>query len=313
MPIRIPTWRPRAPLQPLQLDWLEAAGVELACLRLDLVDPLLSGNKWFKLAPYLEQAAAAGAQGVISLGGAHSNHLHALAAAGRRFGFACVGLLRGEAQQTPTVDDLQRMGMALHWLGYGGYRARHQPDFWAPWLARYPGFQVIGEGGLGLHGASGCSCLVAMAEAQLADIGWPDFDAWWLATGTGTTLAGVLLGDVRRSVFGAQAVPSDHGVATQVAGLLDEAGASERRYQLIDAARGGFARLDEPLRQFILETEQASGVPLEPVYTGKALMALRDFCKRGHLARGSRLIFIHTGGLQGRRVLMGASADYTQV
>jgi 1-aminocyclopropane-1-carboxylate deaminase len=114
-------------------------------------------------------------------------------------------------------------------------------------------------------------------------------------------------------VFGAQAVPSDHGVATQVAGLLDEAGASELRYQLIDAARGGFARLDEPLRQFILETEQASAVPLEPVYTGKALMALRDFCKRGQLARGSRLIFIHTGGLQGRRVLMGASADYTQV
>ncbi len=152
-----------------------------------------------------------------------------------------------------------------------------------------------------------------MAEAQLADIGWSDFDAWWLATGTGTTLAGVLLGDVRRRVFGAQAVPSDHGVATQVAGLLDEAGASERRYQLIEAARGGFARIDEPLRQFILETEQACGVPLEPVYTGKALMALRDFCEQGQLARGTRLIFIHTGGLQGRRVLMGASADYTQV
>jgi len=295
------------------LPWLEAAGVELACLRLDLVDPLVSGNKWFKLAPYLEQAAAIGAQGLISLGGAHSNHLHALAAAGQRFGFASVGLLRGEAQQTPTADDLQRMGMQLHWLGYGGYRARHQPDFWTPWLARYVGFQVVGEGGLGLQGARGCSCLLAMAEAQLADIGWPDFDAWWLAAGTGTTLAGLLLAEQRRQVFGAQAVPSGHGVASQVATLLNEAGASGRSYQLIEAARVGFARLDEPLRQFILETEQASGVPLEPVYTGKALMALRDFCKSGQLARGSRMIFIHTGGLQGRRALMGASADYTQV
>ncbi|QNH03710.1 pyridoxal-phosphate dependent enzyme [Pseudomonas sp. B11D7D] len=313
MPIQIPHWRPEAPLQKLTLPWLEAAGVELACLRLDLVDPLVSGNKWFKLAPYLEQAAAIGAQGLISLGGAHSNHLHALAAAGQRFGFASVGLLRGEAQQTPTVDDLQRMGMQLHWLGYGGYRARHQPDFWTPWLARYVGFQVVGEGGLGLQGARGCSCLLAMAEAQLADIGWPDFDAWWLAAGTGTTLAGLLLAEQRRQVFGAQAVPSGHGVASQVATLLNEAGASGRSYQLIEAARVGFARLDEPLRQFILETEQASGVPLEPVYTGKALMALRDFCKSGQLARGSRMIFIHTGGLQGRRALMGASADYTQV
>jgi 1-aminocyclopropane-1-carboxylate deaminase len=313
LPIQIPHWRPEAPLQKLTLPWLEAAGVELACLRLDLVDPLVSGNKWFKLAPYLEQAAAIGAQGLISLGGAHSNHLHALAAAGQRFGFASVGLLRGEAQQTPTADDLQRMGMQLHWLGYGGYRARHQPDFWTPWLARYVGFQVVGEGGLGLQGARGCSCLLAMAEAQLADIGWPDFDAWWLAAGTGTTLAGLLLAEQRRQVFGAQAVPSGHGVASQVATLLNEAGASGRSYQLIEAARVGFARLDEPLRQFILETEQASGVPLEPVYTGKALMALRDFCKSGQLARGSRMIFIHTGGLQGRRALMGASADYTQV
>lgn len=297
----------------MKLPWLEVVGVELACLRLDLVDPLVSGNKWFKLAPYLEQAATTGAQGLISLGGAHSNHLHALAAAGRRFGFATVGLLRGEPQQSPTVDDLQCMGMALHWLGYGGYRARHQPDFWGPWLARYPGYQAVGEGGLGLQGARGCSSLVAMAEAQLANVGWHDFDAWWLAAGTGTTLAGVVLGERRRAVFGAMAVPSDHGVASQVATMLDEAGVMGRRYQLIEAARGGFARLDEQLRQFILQTEQACDLPLEPVYTGKALMALRDFCESGQLARGSRLIFIHTGGLQGRRMLMGASAEYTQV
>ena len=310
---RIAHWRPQAPLQTFTLPWLDAAGVELACLRLDLVDPLVSGNKWFKLAPYLEQAAVAGAQGLISLGGAHSNHLHALAAAGQRFGFASIGLLRGEPQRTPTIDDLQRMGMQLHWLGYGGYRARHQAGFWTPWLNRYPDFQVVGEGGLGLQGARGCSALVQMAEAQLADVGWADFDAWWLAAGTGTTMAGLLLGEQRRKVFGAQAVPGDHGVANQVAALLDEAGVSGRSYQLIEAARSGFARLDEPLRQFILHTEQACALPLEPVYTGKALMALRDFCERGLFARGTRLIFIHTGGLQGRRVLMGASADYTQV
>ncbi|WP_061238066.1 1-aminocyclopropane-1-carboxylate deaminase/D-cysteine desulfhydrase [Ectopseudomonas composti] len=313
MAVRIAHWRPQAPLQTFTLPWLDAAGVELACLRLDLVDPLVSGNKWFKLAPYVEQAVADGAQGLISLGGAHSNHLHALAAAGQRFGFASIGLLRGEPQRTPTIDDLQRMGMQLHWLGYGGYRARHQADFWTPWLNRYPDFQVVGEGGLGLQGARGCSALVEMAEAQLADIGWADFDAWWLAAGTGTTMAGLLLGEPRRKVFAAQAVPGDHGVANQVAALLDEAGVSGRSYQLIEAARGGFARLDEPLRQFILHAEQACALPLEPVYTGKALMALRDFCERGLFARGTRLIFIHTGGLQGRRVLMGASADYTQV
>ncbi|NER64360.1 1-aminocyclopropane-1-carboxylate deaminase, partial [Pseudomonas sp. MAFF212427] len=121
---------PLAPLQPLALGWLARAGIEVAILRLDLIDPLISGNKWFKLLGHLRLAKARGAPGVISLGGAHSNHLHALAAAGQRFGFATAGLLRGHPQDTPTVRDLHALGMRLHWLGYGGYRARHQADFW---------------------------------------------------------------------------------------------------------------------------------------------------------------------------------------
>ena len=118
-------WLPQAPLEPLQLDWLR--GVELAVLRLDRIDPLISGNKWFKLTGHLAQAPTA--SGLISLGGAYSNHLHAVAAAGKRFGFATVGLLRGLPQDTPTVLDLKAFGMQLHWLGYGGYRARHEPGF----------------------------------------------------------------------------------------------------------------------------------------------------------------------------------------
>lgn len=114
----MPQWQPQAPLQPLEFDWSRAAGIELAVLRLDLIDPLISGNKWFKLAPYLRTAADAGFSGLMSLGGPHSNHLHALAAAGQCFNFATVGLLRGEPQDTPTVRDLQAMGMQLHWLGY---------------------------------------------------------------------------------------------------------------------------------------------------------------------------------------------------
>ena len=140
-------WHPHAPLQRLHLDWLQQAGVEVAVLRLDLIDPLISGNKWFKLTEHLHAARAAGAAGLISLGGAHSNHLHALAAAGKRFGFATVGLLRGHPQQTPTTMDLERFGMQLHWLGFAGYRARHEPGFWQPWQAMYPALHQVPEGG----------------------------------------------------------------------------------------------------------------------------------------------------------------------
>ena len=295
-------WHPHAPLQRLHLDWLHQAGVEVAVLRLDLIDPLISGNKWFKLTEHLRAAHQAGADGLISLGGAHSNHLHALAAAGKRFGFATVGLLRGHPQQTPTTLDLERYGMQLHWLGFAGYRARHEPGFWQPWQARYPNLHQVPEGGGGLAGALGCKPLVNQVREQLATVGWDDYDGWWLAAGTGTTLAGLMLGEAgRRRVYGALAVPEDHGVAPQVEAILQAGGLLARNVELIDASRGGFARVDDALLGFMRASEAASGLPLEPLYTAKALMALEQAVKEGVIARGRRLVFVHTGGLQGRR------------
>lgn len=287
---------PQAPLQALSLPWLEPAGVEVAVLRLDLIDPLISGNKWFKLHHHLLDAQAAGALGLLSLGGSHSNHLHALAAAGKRFGFATAGLLRGHPQDTPTVRDLEALGMALHWLGYAGYRARHQVDFWAPWQARYPGWHCIPEGGGGLAGAEGCRSIVEQARVQLQALGWADYHGWWLAVGTGTTLAGLVMAERgRRVVHGALAVPPGHGVEANLMALV------RGGHELHDACRGGFARIDDRLLAFIEATERDSGLPLEAVYTGKALLALHDQVVAGRFARSTRLIFLHTGGLQGRR------------
>jgi 1-aminocyclopropane-1-carboxylate deaminase len=298
-----PHWQPEAPLELLHLDWLNRSGIEVAILRLDRIDPLISGNKWFKLTEHLKAADQAGAKGIISLGGAHSNHLHALAAAGKRFGFPTVGLLRGHPQDTPTVQDLQAFGMALHWLGYGGYRARHEPGFWQPWQALYPYLQPVPEGGGGLPGAKGCMPLRTMVNEQLEVLGWSGYDGWWLACGTGTTLAGLVLAEAgEHPVYGALAVPDDHGVAQQVQRIVQEAGLVDVAYELIDASRGGFAKVDPLLLEFIERSEQASGIPLEPLYTGKALLALKQHVEAGRFARGTRLIFIHTGGLQGRRV-----------
>ncbi|KPX44546.1 1-aminocyclopropane-1-carboxylate deaminase/D-cysteine desulfhydrase [Pseudomonas ficuserectae] len=305
-------WQPTAALQRLNLPWLQDAGVEVAILRLDLIDSLISGNKWFKLSEHLTQAVEAGAEGLISLGGAHSNHLHALAAAGRRFGFPMVGLLRGHAQQTPTVLDLQAFGMQLHWLGYAGYRARHAADFWLPWQAQYPELYPIAEGGGGLAGALGCARLREMVDSQLGHLGWDDYHGWWLAVGTGTTLAGLLLAEAgAHPVYGAMAVPDDHGVAQNIVAVLKEAAGSQVNASpnlpaacvLLEASRGGFARTDAALLDFIASSEAHSGVPLEPLYTGKALLALHDEVLAGRFKSGSRLVLIHTGGLQGRRAM----------
>ncbi|MCW8277807.1 pyridoxal-phosphate dependent enzyme [Pseudomonas sp. PCH199] len=295
-------WLPKAPLELLHLDWLSHAGIDVAILRLDQIDPLISGNKWFKLIEHLKAADQTGAEGIISLGGAHSNHLHALAAAGKRFGFSTVGLLRGHPQETPTIKDLQAFGMQLHWLGYGGYRARHEAGFWESWQTRYPTLYPVPEGGGGLPGARGCMQLKSQVCAQLAALGWSDYDGWWLACGTGTTLAGLVLAEAgEHPVYGALAVPDDHGVAQQVERIVAEAGVRGAAYELLDTSRGGFAKIDPQLLEFIEQTEKLSGIALEPLYTGKALLALKQQVEAGRFARGTRLVFVHTGGLQGRR------------
>lgn len=286
-----------APLHRLAIGWAEQAGIELSVLRLDLVDPLISGNKSYKLAGYWREAQAIGAKGLISLGGAHSNHLHALAAAGQRFGFKTVGLLRGEPHETPTVEDLLGFGMELHWLGYSGYRARNRPGFWDAWKQRYPDLLPVPEGGGGPLGLQGGELMLAQVKAQLAALGWDDYDAWWLACGTGTTLAGLVQAERgAHPVYGALAVPLDHGVPEQVAGLVGAKG-----YELFEACRGGFGKVDDELMMFMQASEKEAGMLLEPLYTAKALVALRNEVVSGRFGRGARVIFVHTGGLQGRR------------
>ncbi|MFD1259473.1 1-aminocyclopropane-1-carboxylate deaminase/D-cysteine desulfhydrase [Entomomonas asaccharolytica] len=292
-------------LNRLNLPVFEQAGVELAVLRLDKTDYLISGNKWFKLQYHLHQAIDQKAKGLVSVGGAHSNHLHALAAAGQRLGFKTVGLIRGNPIQTPTVIDLQNLGMELHWLSYGEFRRRYQDAFWQEWVQRYPDYYFVPEGGGGLLGAKGCQVIPKMIKQQLATIGWDDFDSIYVSVGTGSTLVGIIWGkENRHQVVGCLAVPDCYHVDKQIENLLDEIPIKIANYQLQSAARKGFGQADRELLDFINEVEKTTGLPLDPVYTGKTLFFLQQQVQAGLIAKGTRIVFIHTGGLQGRRVLL---------
>lgn len=291
-----------AALQEVRLAALAARGLRLAVLRLDQRPAAHNGNKGYKLRPWCERLARSAGRGLISLGGAHSNHLHALAALGRKEGFATVGLLRGEPYQTPTVEDLQANGMTLHWLGYGGYRRRHDADFWQPWQARYPGLLPVPEGGCDESAAAACMTIVTELRQGLAALGWPDCQQLWLAVGTGTTLAGVIrAADPAWQVVGGLAVPPGHGVEANLDRLLAQH--TNPNWRLLDASRGGFGRIDAELARAMADFEAQTGIALEPLYTGKLWLALRQEIEGGALPPGSRLVLIHSGGLQGRRAL----------
>ncbi|MOA25778.1 D-cysteine desulfhydrase [compost metagenome] len=138
----------------------------------------------------------------------------------------------------------------------------------------------------------------------MAALGWDDYHQLWVAAGTGTMLAGLVIGENgAHEVVGAMAVPPGHGVEGQIPRLLHAAGRTDDGYRLIDASRGGFARLDAQLARFMAGFQADSGVPLEPLYTGKLLLALHDDVQAGRVPRGSRIVAVHSGGLQGVRAL----------
>ena len=293
------------PVQPICTEWSEQAGVTLDMLRLDELDPEISGNKWYKLKYNLIHAREQGKTIVLTFGGAWSNHIHALAAAGHRFGIATVGVIRGESssEHTATLIDARRWGMQLQYLSRADYRRKNDPDL-IDWLLGRAGLvpeqvHIVPEGGSNRLGVSGCQGILAAGRVLPGS-----YDEIWLACGTGATLAGIAL-------TASETMPD-----TRVKGVAVLKGADflradiDRHTQralsnwtlLTDYHHGGYARTTEALRSLIISFEQESGIPLDPVYTGKVLFALKDsFRTHPGYYRSKHLLVVHTGGLQGRR------------
>jgi 1-aminocyclopropane-1-carboxylate deaminase len=290
---------PAIPAPELLADPLYAArGVTLGVLRLDRLHPLWGGNKVFKLLPNLRRAQALGLRRVISFGGAHSNHLHALAAWGHAHGWETVGIVRGEApaQPGPTLRELRAWGMRLRHVSRTDYRRRADAAWVRAITQDLQPALLIPEGGDNAEGFAGCRALGEAVDAL--DGRW---DVLALACGTGTTLAGLVAGS-RAFVLGVAALRDAPGIAARAAAHLDGAGVdASGRFRVLDRFAGrGFARVDAALAAFIGRARSA-GLPLDPVYTGKLFYCLRTLIDEGFFARGTRVLAVHTGGLQGAR------------
>ncbi|MDX1733949.1 MAG: pyridoxal-phosphate dependent enzyme [Halioglobus sp.] len=274
-------------------------------LRLDRTGGPAPGNKSFKLAPYLERARQRGVQRLVSFGGAWSNHLHALAATGAAAGFDTVGIVRCSAAEadTPMLADAMALGMQIVPVGRQAYRRRNEAAYLESIEARFAPCLLVPEGGASAAAAAGCAGIARLVAQQA-----PQVRQVVLAVGTGTTLAGVAAAlDARRHVLGVSALKGAHDLDDRVRGLLhallpQPAASSRARWSIShDFHCGGFARSSAGLREFILEFEAVQGIPLDPVYTAKAMYAVQQLLARGLLEHTQPLLVLHTGGLQGRR------------
>ncbi len=277
-----------SPLVRVHHPELASRGVGLRIKRDDLIHPLISGNKWRKLKYSLHQAQKDGKTGILSLGGAFSNHLHALAAACQQAGLQSHALVRGEPAYgaNPTLSACQAMGMTLSFVSREDYRQRHSPQWLARWQARFPSYLLVPEGG------SNTLALAGVAEL-LEEL--PHWQEIWLPVGSGGTLAGLIQGARGRGRLVGVPVVKDQ-LSRRIRALLQT---DPGNWQLLWGHEGpGYGRFDEALKAQILWLEQQLAIPLEPLYSGKLLAAFWQRLLAGELD-GRDIILIHTGGLQG--------------
>ena len=290
-----------APLQPIQHSVFAKANIQVFIKREDLLHPILGGNKVYKLFGHLAQWRERDKRALASFGGAYSNHLLALAAAGAAINCPTWGVVRGErpARLSATLVDAQRFGMQLHFISREDYRQRHCPDMLASLSRTLGDVHWVPEGGAGLPGLLGCQALAHELTKMAA------LDCLCHASGTGASLAGLAAGVASGvSVLGVPVLKGDtHKLHSDIAAWLREAGFDKRdNWRLVEGFHGGgYAKLSPELMDFMREFYRDTGVPLDAVYTAKLMWAVLSLAEQGYWPENSRIGLIHSGGLQGNR------------
>ena len=287
----------KTPLQQIFEPIFEQHNVKVFIKRDDLLHPVISGNKWYKLKYNLDQAIGENYKTLISFGGAYSNHLHALAFAGKQAGIQTVGIVRGELCE-PLNDTLQFAtdhGMTLHYVDRVTYRKKMQPSFLESLVEMYGRSYIIPEGGCNRLAVKGCREIVYSIDEP--------FDVICCACGTGGTLAGLIAGlKGCQRALGVSVLKGAGFQVNDIKVLLGEwSVAPGVRWDINNEYHfGGYAKVSEKLKHFVLAFEEKHEIPIEPVYTGKMLYGLYELIRSGYFKCGETIVALHSGGLQGR-------------
>ena len=266
--------------------------ITLHIKREDLIHPFISGNKFRKLKYNLLQAKAEKKSKLLTFGGAFSNHIAAVAYAGKENSLETIGIIRGEELaskilENPTLTFAQNCGMKFEFVTREDYKTKATNTFIEDLKGRYGDFYLVPEGGTNSYAVKGC-------EEILTDEDY-DFTHICCAIGTGGTISGLInSAKAHQKIIGFPALKGDF--------LSDDirkfAKNSNWEVQL-DYHFGGYAKINEELIRFINDFYKQTNIPLDPIYTGKMMFGILDLINKGYFPKGAKIIAIHTGGLQG--------------
>ena len=278
--------------------------VEVFIKREDLLHPYVSGNKWRKLKYNLIEAQTKGYRNLLTFGGAYSNHIYATAAAARESGFRSIGIIRGDELRdkplNPTLSFAKGQGMQFHFVSREEYRKRHDKVYLEELSVRFGDCYIIPEGGTNQLAIKGCEEILNTSTQHV--------DIIACAVGTGGTIAGIISAKKEhQTVIGFSALKGGF-LADEVKALLqeyDKPGIINWRIE--DSYHfGGYAKMKPALANFMTDFEARHRIPLDPIYTGKMVFGMYDMITNDRFEKGTRILMIHTGGLQGRKCLLPA-------
>jgi 1-aminocyclopropane-1-carboxylate deaminase/D-cysteine desulfhydrase-like pyridoxal-dependent ACC family enzyme len=269
-------------------DELKRKNINLFVLRLDKIHPVISGNKWFKLKYWIEDAKAKNKERLLSFGGAYSNHIVAVAAAGKLHGLKTTGVIRGEqpAILSVTLQQAMKNGMELVFISRENYRDKKLP------VEMSEEIYIINEGGYGPLGVKGAAEILDCCKKE-------DYTHICCAGGTTTMMAGLITAVLQQQEVIGLPVLKNPSAEIDLRGLLTDADQKKKFSFIHDYHFGGYAKKTEELIKFMNALYKATGIPSDFVYTGKLFFGVFDLIKKNFFKEGSRLLMIHSGGLQG--------------
>ncbi len=267
-------------------------GVELYIKREDKIHPHISGNKYRKLKYNLLEAERLGFKTLLTFGGAYSNHISAVASVGKTFGFQTIGIIRGEElaskiQDNPTLRFAQSCGMQFKFVTRSDYREKASEAFIKDLKEEFGAFYLIPEGGTNALAIKGCEEILTETDT--------DFNYVYCAVGTGGTISGL----INSSKFNQKTLgfPALKGVflTKDISKFVNC-----NNWEIITKYHfGGYAKINRELVAFINQFKKEHHIPLDSVYTGKMMYGILDMIYKNKFPRGSKILAIHTGGLQG--------------
>lgn len=267
-------------------------GISLVMKREDLIHPFVSGNKFRKLKYNLLQAKTENQSTLLTFGGAYSNHIAAVAYAGRENGFQTIGIIRGDEladkiASNPTLKFAQECGMQFEFVSREDYRLKTEAAFLEQLKHKFESFYLIPEGGTNALAIKGCEEILTQEDGI--------FDYVACAIGTGGTISGIINSALpHQKILGFPALKGDF-LQDEIRNFVQ----NDNWELILDYHFGGYGKVNTVLVDFINRFLEKTKIPLDPVYTGKMVFGIVDLIEKNYFPENATILLIHTGGLQG--------------